>query len=1032
MIEWSVIEMGRITSSVGIVSGINTADIIDQLMKLEERPKTLIQTRIDNNTKQKLAYTDLQTRLTSIKITGTSLKKPSFFQASTATSSDENVLTATASNGAAVGSFQFRVARLVTAQQNVSKGFADFDSAKVGAGRLTIEMGGGEVSTQNLLSELNGGAGIRRGVFRITDRSGKTATIDTSAAVTLDDVVKKINTSLDVQVRASLDGDRIVLSDLTGKTDSNLIVQDLADGHAAADLGLVGNIAADTLEGTDIHYLGAGTNVAQLNDGRGIRRASTGNDLKIDLGDGSSVEVALAGAKTVGEVITAINTAGGTKLKAELVPGGNGIKLTDQSGGGGAFAVTSVGDSKAAEDLGLTAASAGGVIDGKPLLAGLGTVLLSSLKGGQGLSLGTISIKSRAAGAAQDIDLSGATTVADVIHLINDAGAGVTASLNSSGNGLQIVDSSGGTGTLEISGQAGTDLGLDGTFDLATTTVKGANLQRQWVSENSLLAELNGGKGVRPGKFIVTDSTGKSATVDLTQGNEIRLSDVISEINSKGLGVTASINANGDGLLLTDTAGGGAKLKVEDTTGTAAADLRIAGTAADGQTTIDGSYEKTIDITATDTLQDVQKKINDLNFGVTAQIINDGSGGEPYRLTINASNSGRNGRVVFDAGATNLDTRTLVEAQDAAVFFGGQGSAQPLLLTASRNQIAGVIKGVNIELHSVSDDPVNLSISRTTENVVGEINKFVENFNGLVEKLTELTKYDTETKARGLLLGETAAQTIQTELYASINTVVQGAGKFRILADIGLKLGSGAKLEFDEDKFNEAYAADPEGVQKLFSMSPSGLTSATLLSDVNNGRGIRASTDGSADFRVTLRDGSTVDVALGAASTVNDLLTAINDAGAGKLTAEIPANGNGIRLNDASGGSGTFKVESLNGSQAAADLGIETSTTGTLISGAALVQATGNVRSANAGIGYALEARINRLTDPVSGVVTRQNKTLDQRNEDFEEQIDALDKKIEAKRLRLEKQFANLESTLAQLQNQQQSIGQIQSISYAK
>ena len=41
--------MGTITSGIGLVSGINTGQIIDQLMALESRPKTLLQTRIDSN-----------------------------------------------------------------------------------------------------------------------------------------------------------------------------------------------------------------------------------------------------------------------------------------------------------------------------------------------------------------------------------------------------------------------------------------------------------------------------------------------------------------------------------------------------------------------------------------------------------------------------------------------------------------------------------------------------------------------------------------------------------------------------------------------------------------------------------------------------------------------------------------------------------------------------------------------------------------------------------------------------------------------
>ena len=73
--------MGRITSSVGLVSGIDSAAIIDQLMKLEERPKAQLQDRIDESNKQKLAYTDISTRLTSLRLVSTKLKKPSTFEA---------------------------------------------------------------------------------------------------------------------------------------------------------------------------------------------------------------------------------------------------------------------------------------------------------------------------------------------------------------------------------------------------------------------------------------------------------------------------------------------------------------------------------------------------------------------------------------------------------------------------------------------------------------------------------------------------------------------------------------------------------------------------------------------------------------------------------------------------------------------------------------------------------------------------------------------------------------------------------------
>src|SRR5688572_15329668 len=266
--------MGRISSGIGLVSNINYKDIIDQLMTLESRPKDKLQTRIDDATKRKLAYTDLSTRLAGLKLTATTLKKPSTFQAATAASSNDDVLTATAANGAAVGNYQFNVARLVTTQQSVSGGFADFNSARVGVGTITIEQGGGELFTQTPLAHLNGGAGVRGGQFRITDRSGATA-------VALDDVAKQINSSLGVTVRATISGDRLLLADLTGKTTNNFVVSDVGAGSAAADLGIVANEASDTIAGGDINFLGARTLLDQVNDGRGVRHASSGADFRI-------------------------------------------------------------------------------------------------------------------------------------------------------------------------------------------------------------------------------------------------------------------------------------------------------------------------------------------------------------------------------------------------------------------------------------------------------------------------------------------------------------------------------------------------------------------------------------------------------------------------------------------------------------------------------------------------------------------------------------------------------------------------------
>jgi flagellar hook-associated protein 2 len=1023
--------MGRISSSTGLVSGIDTKSIIDQLMSLESRGKNQIQTRIEGVNEQKLAYTDLSTRLTTLKLSGTALKKPSTFQASSTTSNNEDVLTATASNGAAVGSYQFQVARLVTSQQSVTRGFADTTTAKVGAGTLTVELGGGELTNQTTLAELNGGHGVRRGAFRVTDRSGASAVVDIGNSVTVDDVVAKINTSLGVTVRASVAGDKLVLTDLTGKALSDLSVADLAGGSSAADLGIAGtSLGTDLITGADVRSVGLKTQLDDVNDGRGVRRSASGNDFTVTVGDGTAIGVALGAAKSVGEVVDLINAAGTTKLKAEVVPGANGIKLTDTSGGGGAFTVAAVGTSQAAADLGLTAPGVAGVITGGDLVAGIDTVMLSSLRGGTGIPLGQVTITDRG-GQSATVDLSAARSVQDVIDAIsNAAGVRVTASLKPSQNGIQITDDSAGTGDLVIAdagaGTTAAVLGVAGTFTTATTAVQGANLQRQWVTENTALSVYSGGKGVTPGKITITTANGGTASVEITD-TDARLGDVIKKINDKAIGVTASINANGDGLLLTDTTGGPGKLKVDEDGATTAADLNIKGTAT--AATIDGSFEKTITVDAADTLTSVQQKINDLRYGVGASIVNDGSPNAPYRLSLTARNTGRAGRVTFDGGATAVQASTLVAAQDAAVFLGsGEAGAQPLLVTSNTNQIANVIQGVTLDLHGTSDKPVTLAVTRSPDALVEQITRFADGFNETVDKLKELTKFDAETNEKGLLLGESTAQTIEQNLYAMFNGVVAGAGKYRVAADAGVKLVDG-KIEFDEDKFRAAYATDPDSLQALFTTAPNALVPATPVTRLNSGRGLRTAANGLADFRVTTKDGTVTDVTLGSVTTLGEVLTKINTAGGTNFKAEIAADGASLKLTDTSAAGATpFALTALNGSIAASDLKLTKAAADGVIAGEKVFDVTSQLSlAAGTGIGYLIENSMARLIDPVDGAIARQNKTLDEKTAQFQDRIDALDKSLTSKRERLERQFSQMESVLANLQGQQSALSGLQS-----
>jgi flagellar hook-associated protein 2 len=822
--------MAQITSSVGLISGIDTGDLINELISIDSAPVTLLQTQISSAQAQEQVYNSLGTQLSSMQQIGNTLALPQTFQDATANSSDPTVLTANANVGAAIGSYQFQVSRLVTTQQSISNGFTSPDTQAVGAGTITLEEGGGEASSQTPLAQLNGGTAVPPGQFRITDRSGASAVIDTSNDITLDDVVKQINSALGISVQASVGDSGLVLTDESGGT-GNLTIEDLNGGTAASALGIVQSVASNTLTGADINDIGAATALNQLNDGNGITPIGAGQtDFTATVSDGTKIAVSLSGATTVGDVINDINTAGGAKLKAAVGPDGQSIQLTDTSGGRGTFTIAAQNGSVAAAQLGLTTAASGTTITGNPLIAGLDSVLVSSLKGGSGVPLGTISITDRAGHAGQ-INLASATSVSDILNDINNntAGVEVTASLNASDTGIQIVDNSGGTGNLvigDVNSTTAAALGIAGTYTTATQSVDGGNLQRQFVSANTLLSNYNGGQGVNLGQFRIANSKGVSATVDLTTGTFNTLGDVMAAIDATKIGVTASINPNGNGLLLTDNSGGAGHMSVTDLGGSTATDLNIVGTATTN--TIDGGFQKTVTVAPGETLNALETQINQLGFGVTASIINDGSSTDPYRLSLTAINSGAAGRVVIDSGTTSLGMTNLVNGQDAAVFYGGGGNTPPLLITSSTNQISNLIKGVSVNLVGASSSPVTLTITPDSDNVETQLQNFVTDFNSLVGTIGNDSQFNTTTNQGGILLGDATAQQVQETIYNVVNSVVQNNGAYNDLASIGITINddgntTGATLNFDSNTFTTAFAASPTAVQNLFSQATTGM-----------------------------------------------------------------------------------------------------------------------------------------------------------------------------------------------------------------
>lgn len=256
------------------------------------------------------------------------------------------------------------------------------------------------------------------------------------------------------------------------------------------------------------------------------------------------VPVDLSTADTIGDVIDLINAAAVGGITASL--GSDGHSLVITPGPTETLAVEDHNGGTIASDLGILQVvplGAGVPKAGSNVIAKVSPLTrLTALNDGAGIDTSSGFLISNG-GLSATVDLSGAVTVEDLLNRINASKTGVRAEINATANGINLINATQGTDlrVSEIGGTTASDLGI------------------RSFTPSSSLASLNGGKGVRTvtgNDFTITRSNGTQFGVDISSA--VTIQDVIDAINTAdgGAGLTASFATTGNGIVLTDTAGG--------------------------------------------------------------------------------------------------------------------------------------------------------------------------------------------------------------------------------------------------------------------------------------------------------------------------------------------------------------------------------------------------------------------------------------------------------------------------------------------
>ncbi|HAW96817.1 MAG TPA: hypothetical protein DCX60_11110 [Phycisphaerales bacterium] len=412
--------MGGISAGVGLISGIDSTALIEQLLAVESRIKFPIQARIARLSTAKSALLDINSRLLNLQGAASAFRTNDIFNSVLATSSNPDALGVTASGSPQPGSYAFIVKRLASSSQFLSHGFSTRDSSPLGLDSLGIELGNGRLTRDQSLSELNGGDGVQRGRFKITDRSGAIAEIDLSDATSLDEVIDAINSASGISISASVSGNGLTLSDFSGGSGSITVV-DGPGNSTASDLGIVGTSSTDTLVGSDINSLGMNSTLSSLNDGRGVLIRDGVSDFTLTIGSNEyDVDLGRVDSPITGDTLL------------EKLNNGDGVSINDDPEQGDFTIVSSTGVSV--------------------------TIDLGRVLDEDGLTI------------QDEVE-----TVQDLIDRVNGAlteefgAGGVTLSLNADSNGFVINDTLGGPDELTVEGEGiggdstAQDLGIFGT-----------------------------------------------------------------------------------------------------------------------------------------------------------------------------------------------------------------------------------------------------------------------------------------------------------------------------------------------------------------------------------------------------------------------------------------------------------------------------------------------------------------------------------------------------------------------------------------
>ena len=331
-------------------------------------------------------------------------------------------------------------------------------------------------------------------------------------------------------------------------------------------------------------------------------------------------------------------------------------------------------------------------------------------------------------------------------------------------------------------------------------------------------------------KFQATNTGVADAAIATATGSSVAVPGSYSLEVSK-LAQAQKLNATGQ-LSASAAIGSGAATTLSFDFGTIAGGSLnpVTGKYTGASFTTGGAGVKTVSIDASNnSLSGIRDAVNAANIGVTATIVNDGSGA-PYRLSLTVNSTGAASSLKLsvagdatiasllsndpgaDAGQSLAETST---AQNAAFKLDG------INITKPTNSVTDALPGVTLNLAKTNvGAATTVTVSRDTASVVTAVNAFATAYNQVTQALKDASAYDPVTKTGAILNGESSVQSIQNQIRAVLSAPVSGgpAGSttFTLLSQVGVTVQASGLLGVDGTKLQAAVTSNFSQIAGLF------------------------------------------------------------------------------------------------------------------------------------------------------------------------------------------------------------------------